>query len=960
MRKKIVIFIYLLLINNAKSQASYDTGGGHPVASAAALSTYINSPPSIVSGTANIGVPLISQKLGNTEINISANYSPVLKNQIKGNTELGIGWSVSNLYAITREIGSSLDKTTDLSNLDDIYYYSIPGYSGKFKIIEGAYSGEIRILSLTPSNIKINFTRKANSTYDFFETLTITDTQGNEYFFDKTAIDFSGGVYSSIFYLTKITNKSNSQSTDFLNIEYGYVYQKPFLDGTGIAKKVLKPSKMTMNGIGVINFNYSNHQNQDLGEPFKLNFISLTTPGGKQISRYIFDYNNDVLTGIKKYGQNTTDYEQTSFGYDQEKSEEDFRIHKDSNAYGLEGLCRHAFFSVDFNYSTANPKPWTLGGGVLNRIIYPMGGVTEYDYELHKEYFDRANPSLYYQTELQTRMDPEVQYTKLLGDDALYFNLHQPYGTQILEFTIDEPKVIYMKTVTSEKYPLPIGGTSPYTGLETLYMTASLKKNNIAVPVRSNVCSNPDLDFGVLSYNLTPGIYQIEVKGTGGNGYIELHEQKTLALPLKNERYTPGYGLRIKNIKQYNSAAPGTVPEFVTAYQYDQFANPNNSSGEYYEFSTYSTGSDVFAYTTAMLYKNVTVKKGNGMGYSQYTYKTPADYPRTQSSSNYNYWPYLNLTKNGLLYKEEVFDAQNYLKAQNIFDPVINEIDMPDYFEGHHSGYYTKTAFIKKEINTAKTYFDNASRHLEVISESERDSGNYNVIHSTITNSDGTTDEAFYQYASDKGSTNLIDKNILTTPLETEIKKNGEVISKAEVKYENTGNIYPSYNLSYSMNDLSNAGTAKKDVKFDSYDERGNIVQYTISPNAQGEGFPVTMIWGYNKTSLIVKIEGAKLNQLDAAAINNLVALSDDYANATTDFAAKETAFVSALESFRTTNSADYQVTCYSYYPLVGVSEVIPPSGIKEIYEYDAMNRLQRVKNADGVIIKEIEYHHKP
>ena len=64
----------------------------------------------------------------------------------------------------------------------------------------------------------------------------------------------------------------------------------------------------------------------------------------------------------------------------------------------------------------------------------------------------------------------------------------------------------------------------------------------------------------------------------------------------------------------------------------------------------------------------------------------------------------------------------------------------------------------------------------------------------------------------------------------------------------------------------------------------------------------------------------------------------------------------------------NYQVTTYTYDPLVGVRSVTPPSGIREYYFYDDSKRLQsikiREKNSSGIevfkILKEYKYNYKP
>ena len=53
------------------------------------------------------------------------------------------------------------------------------------------------------------------------------------------------------------------------------------------------------------------------------------------------------------------------------------------------------------------------------------------------------------------------------------------------------------------------------------------------------------------------------------------------------------------------------------------------------------------------------------------------------------------------------------------------------------------------------------------------------------------------------------------------------------------------------------------------------------------------------------------------------------------------------------------QVAIYSYKQGVGVTSMTDPSGYTMSYEYDIYNRLKRVRDQDGNIVSENEYHYK-
>lgn len=970
MRKQLYLLTFLLF--KLLTAQSTDIGFTQPVASASSLGTYINSPVSIATGVPDISFPLVSASAGKVKIDFSLAYHPA--NIKQKASDVGRGWTLFGASVISREIINEPDERYPTGEFNDLYYYNIPGYAGKFKIIRDNATDTYSLINLTPSTVKISFTRTGKKLDSFM----VTDNKGYQYLFNrygqsryKDISDPLEITYRSIYYLSTIKDENN---TDVVTYDYGEVETK-YAPGTlALESQIYKLTQVNITGVGKIQLNYSHYPNETAADPFKLNYIQLITIGGKQISKYVFNNNNRVLNDIKKYGQSNDFYETTSYVYASSINQHDYYVNSEAEFYGLNGLCPE-----NGGFYPAYQSPWELTDGVLSKVILPTGGVTEYVFEPHKEFVDKNQPDYLETVEESMRIDPDIQYLKFVS--SLYFDFYlncdplynspQNLGK---EYTFDipgdsnQPKTYYIKYYGDTR-SIPVPSNNPggpsfciYPGNQQLSITSGIKKNGQAIEKLNNLCgigtisSEPTTSIGVSAYQLLPGTYTFWVDGTGGSGSLEIYELKTIPGPYKNEVISYGLGVRIKDINHYenNNLGVGVQPALTTAYTYTEFDHPLNSSGKYYEIdSEYPV-----TYDSAMLYSNVRVKTGNNAGYTDYTYKTIDD-DFTGNAINPSGFSYLNIARGGLLYKQEDYDESGIKVSSAIFEPYLEQME-PPYKYGKNNG-TTKTAFVKNEKSTATSYYDNGTRSVEMISEATRDSNNFNITHKKLTNSDGSIDESFYQYASDKGITHLIDKNILTSPLETLAKRNGETISKSEVRYENQNNVYPSYNLSYNLGDFGNEVTAKKDIKFDIYDAKGNIIQYTTHPNAQGEGYPVTIIWGYNKTMPIAKIEGAKLSDLSATDIATIETESNDYANANAvDMPAKASAFLTALESFRTNNSSsNYQITCYSYYPLIGVSEVIPPNGIKEIYEYDNMNRLIRIKNTDGVTIKEIDYNYK-
>jgi uncharacterized protein RhaS with RHS repeats len=52
-------------------------------------------------------------------------------------------------------------------------------------------------------------------------------------------------------------------------------------------------------------------------------------------------------------------------------------------------------------------------------------------------------------------------------------------------------------------------------------------------------------------------------------------------------------------------------------------------------------------------------------------------------------------------------------------------------------------------------------------------------------------------------------------------------------------------------------------------------------------------------------------------------------------------------------------VTTYTYKPLVGISSVTDSKGLTTYYQYDTFNRLEVVKDSNGKILSQNQYHYK-
>ena len=115
------------------------------------------------------------------------------------------------------------------------------------------------------------------------------------------------------------------------------------------------------------------------------------------------------------------------------------------------------------------------------------------------------------------------------------------------------------------------------------------------------------------------------------------------------------------------------------------------------------------------------------------------------------------------------------------------------------------------------------------------------------------------------------------------------------------------------------------------------------------DGISISIIWGYNKTQPIAKIENASYSQIQQY-VDNLQTLSNTPNN--------EANLLSALDNLRD-NLPNAMVTTYTYIPLVGVRTITDYKANRITYHYDSSNRLEYVTDKDDNILSKNEYHYK-
>lgn len=466
-------------------------------------------------------------------------------------------------------------------------------------------------------------------------------------------------------------------------------------------------------------------------------------------------------------------------------------------------------------------------------------------------------------------------------------------------------------------------------------------------------------------------------------------------------------GARIK--KQYDYSENGGIIN-NKEYKYTTSLTATASSGilmnwprymYYFEFSTPSSIQKLFLKSSSNVQRN-SMDSYNigyskvfeviaGKGYTEYDFTNYSDFPDILNPDTSNIKEYtsgnvpaspLNLYKNfGNLYGIDRSILRGRLKAETIYpegatvplrkaeytyndntDYNPNTLkDNNNYVTFNHltgvwvQGYkkYMNSTSTKKKIvtdflnntplTTTTDYLYNSNLHLNRTGEN------------SITASNNSVSQSFL-YAQDINNSLMVLKNMTGIPLVTEVKQDNKTISKVETAYpvslptpQTGGLMLP---LSEKSFDLQTVTATASQVLYDEYDSKGNLLQYTTK-----EGVPVAIVWGYKQTWPIAKIEGATYDQIaNLGILPAIVTASDDDASDPT----KEGLLILALNNFRKHSGlATFQVTTYTHNPSIGVTTITPPTGIMESYIYDNANRLEKIIDVNGNILKEFKYNYK-
>ena len=936
------------------------------------ISASVQTPVAYQTGVPDISYPLVNLPAAKDfTLNFGLTYNPNSYKMGQFSGQIARNWIFAGSnFMITRKIMTSYADESLPAHMewDDIYYYNLNGEQGSFRFQRTgtSFSNYVyKLIKLTPNNVTIECTR-GQSAYGYplpsVQSFIIKDSRGYKYYFQDHDLQKALNVYTgentsasiNNFYINKIEDPSGIQVAVFQNKKFS-------ISDTGTEVYTYIPEIVTTNFGKIMIEQGDSGTSWNFHDRYFFKSFTLNDYKGNFISKYELDILDSSYTCYDIELFQSSDIQTINV----RKLSKLKKLDKNSNILEI----------TKFNYTHSPPSPRGWGSNLpqgiyqkddfllhdlLNTVTLPSGSFVSYKFGAHtlklENPIDFNTPEgINYIQNIDNGETPPFSFKKKTDSIAYDSHITKNYYLTNLQ---KSPSRIYVAFVKDEIYPWPNDPENPWKGPGNPKLAYKVKNY-----ISSNMPTgwNDPVDIETQNagfYYVVDGTAYIEITGSGGNGYFGIYEKDWLEPPYIriNQNAISKTGVRIEQISYYNSS-PGPNNSAIhhlaktIDFDYSIFNNIGTSSGEIVDDEEYES----------VIYRNVKVTESDKHGYTKYYYKTPYDFPLVNhpTISGYVINVSYNLTKKGILDKKETYNSNGVIKNSNILTYTFPPIDLEKLylFNGactnctNNAFSHVQESFLEK-VKTEETSYDSSGNSLTNTTEKTFNQENNNLMKEKKTTADGMVMETEYQYAAEKGNVKLLGANMFSVPLEVSQKQNNTAMGKVETFYDHAGNYFPSSVKSSGFN-----GAVINEEKNDIYDTMGNVLQ-----SSSKTGIPTAYIYGYNGTLLIAKIDGLKYSDVMTAmgqpatieAYKNLEIYTQS--NFDIDDISEET-LRQKLDAFRL-NSAfkNYQITTYTYDPLIGTKSVTSPSGNKEYYYYDSANRMIRVEDINHNVIKENKY----
>lgn len=159
--------------------------------------------------------------------------------------------------------------------------------------------------------------------------------------------------------------------------------------------------------------------------------------------------------------------------------------------------------------------------------------------------------------------------------------------------------------------------------------------------------------------------------------------------------------------------------------------------------------------------------------------------------------------------------------------------------------------------------------------------------------------------------------------------------------------------------------TAKEDdplelrLTYTAYDPIGNLAEIE-----QERGIPTAVLWGYDESRIIAKVENAEFRKLGAEVTSTGAQAITQALFEFIPYAELQNLTGTALrtvldQALRNNPLFSGMVTTYTHKPQVGITTMTDTRGYTIFYEYDEFLRLKAVRDADGHLLNTNEYRYQ-
>lgn len=304
-------------------------------------------------------------------------------------------------------------------------------------------------------------------------------------------------------------------------------------------------------------------------------------------------------------------------------------------------------------------------------------------------------------------------------------------------------------------------------------------------------------------------------------------------------------------------------------------------------------------------------------------------------------------------------------RSEIIYGPFINSSEWVQQ-TGTREDIYDDNGNISSVLK--KYYYDNPA-HLQ-------------MTRSSISNSTGKTIVSLKTFAQDYGSgtpfiDNMKNNHQIALPIEEvsyEEDTNGLKILGGNITEYSLGAALPNkvYQLetdspillssfkfsNYGMGQFPNfiSGNSylmdsryKQRINYNKYSTGGNLleVQTSLGPKS-------AYLWSYNSQYPIAEIKNA-----DYATVESVLGGSASVNNFSNSIPTDQQVKNIINQLRNSISLKDAHITSYTYKPLVGMTSQTDAKGLTTTYEYDAFQRLSTVRDQNGNILKQTNYHYK-